>query len=461
MNEVHAFLLDVKSIVWSMPMLGFLVLVGVYFTFLLRGVLFRYIIHSFSFLKSQDSDQKSGDISPFQSVMTTMSSAVGTGSIVGVATALMVGGLGAIFWLWVTTFVLMAVKYAENLLAMKYRMQDSSGAMCGGPMYYIEKGLGIKSLACLFALFASFAAIGTGNLVQVNAIASAMDTLFFVNPWITGALMTVVTGYVLFGGIKSIGKFSGWIVPVKAITYLAVGFLALLLHIDQIPQALVSIFQSAFSGQAATGGFLGASITMAIQMGVARSVFCSEAGLGISSIATAAARTRSSVGQAIASMSATMLSTAIICTVTALVIAVTGVLGQVDASGHPLNGAQLIIAAFSKALIGGKYLVVLGLVLFAYTTTISWAYYGEKCFEYLFGVKSVSFYRVLYVALIIPGSIFTLDVVWCFADIMNGLMIIPNMLALLGLASVVKKETDLFAASEQEALAEPIVSTEG
>jgi len=454
MNEVLVFLEDVKAIVWSMPMLLFIVGVGLYFTLMLRGVLFRYLFRGFSLFGSQDKTEGGGDITPFQSVMTSMSSAVGTGSIVGVATALMAGGLGALFWLWVSCFLLMAVKYAESLLAVKYRKLDANGNMCGGPMYYIEQGLGYKPLAIAFALFASLAAIGTGNLVQVNSIAGAMHELFSISPWITGLILMFCTGYVLLGGIASIGKFSSWIVPFKALSYIAVGLVALLLHIDQIPHALVLIFKSAFTGQAATGGFLGASVMLAFQMGIARCVFCSEAGLGIASIATAAAKASSSGKQAMLSMSATMLSTSIICTITALVIAVTGVLGGVDAAGQTLNGASLIITAFSKAISGGKYLVVLGLVLFAYTTTISWAYYGEKCFEYLFGTKSIFFYRILYISLIIPGSIFALDVVWCFADIMNGLMVVPNMLALLSLAAVVKKETALFVESENALISE-------
>lgn len=455
MTDLLSILTTIKAWIWSPPLLVLLVGVGIYLTFLLKGVQFTYLFRAFKLIGRQEKEQGHGDISPFQSLMTSMSSAVGTGSIVGVATALTAGGLGAVFWLWVCSFILMAVKYAESLLAVSFRISDERGEMSGGPMYYIEKGLGWKWMATAFAIFASIAAIGTGNLVQVNSIADAVGNVFEVSPWVTGSILTIVTASVLFGGIKSIGWVSAWIVPFKALAYIIIGSFILLLHFDELPHAISTILSCAFTGQAATGGFLGATIMMAIQMGVARCVFCSEAGMGIASIASAAAKTNSSGRQAMMSMSATLMSTAVICTVTALVIAVTGVMGTVDETGQVLNGASLVIQAFSQAVHGGKYVVILGLILFAYTTIMAWAYYGEKCFEYLFGAKSVLIYRVVYVGLIIPGSLFALDIVWCFADIMNGLMVIPNMIALLALSSLVKKETNAFVASERaEYLAE-------
>ncbi|MBS0655876.1 MAG: alanine:cation symporter family protein, partial [Verrucomicrobia bacterium] len=385
-----------------------------------------------------------GSITPFQALMTSMASAVGTGSVVGVATALTIGGLGALFWLWVTTFISMAIKYAESLLAVKYRVVDSSGQVRGGPMQYIERGLGWKWLATLFAIFASIAVIGTGNLVQVNAIVGAVRYIFDVSPMAIGIVVTAITGCILFGGITSIARVSAWIVPVMALFYIFSGALVIVAHLDQLPAAIGVIFSSAFTGQATTGGILGSTAMMAVQMGVSRCVFCSEAGLGVSSIAAAAAKTSSSGRQAMLSMTGTLVSTAVICTITALVIAVSGCLGSVDQVGVPLNGVELAIAAFSSSLSFGKYVVVLGLILFAYTTIIAWAYYGEKCFEYLFGPKAVSYYRLLYVALILPGALFALESVWCFADIMNALMVIPNMIALLALSGVVQRETDLF-----------------
>jgi AGCS family alanine or glycine:cation symporter len=448
MNETVALLHSIKAILWGPPLLALLIGVGIYLTFVLKGVQFRYLFRSIKMIVSPEKSQAQGDISPFQSLMTSVASAVGTGSIVGVATALMAGGLGAVFWLWVCAFISMAVKYAESLLAVYYRTTDSRGEMCGGPMYYMERGLGWKWMASLFAIFASIAALGTGNLVQVNSIADAVKNVYGISPWMTGVVLTVITGFVLFGGIKSIGSFSAWVVPFKALAYASCGIVVLVINYQELPNAVSMIMTSAFSGQAACGAFLGSSVMMAIQMGVARSVFCSEAGLGIASIASAAAKTNSSGRQAMMSMTGTLVSTSIICTITALVIAVTGVMGTPDAQGNPLNGASLVIAAFSSALSSGKYVVVIGLMLFAYTTIIAWAYYGEKCFEYIFGPKSTKFYRFLYVGLILPGSLFALDMVWCFADIMNALMVIPNMIALLGLSGVIQKETKLFLESE-------------
>lgn len=448
MGELLSLLEGIKAAIWGPPLLALLIGAGIYLTLCLQGVQFRYLLKAFRLITTRDKEGSAGDISPFQSLMTSMASAVGTGSIVGVATALTAGGLGAVFWMWVTAFISMAIKYSESLLAVKYRVTDSRGEMCGGPMYYIERGLGWKWMATLFAIFASIAAIGTGNLVQVNSIADAVSNVYEVSPWITGSILTVITAIVLFGGIKSIGKLSAYIVPFKALAYIIIGVFVLALYYDELPNAFSLIFQCAFTGQAAMGGFLGSSMVMALQMGVSRCVFCSEAGLGIASIASAAAKTSSSGRQAMMSMTGTLVSTAIICTITALVIAVTGTLGTQDENGVTLNGASLVISAFSSAIAGGKYVVIVGLILFAYTTVVSWAYYGEKCFEYLFGAKSVTFYRVMYVGLIVPGSLFALDVVWCFADIMNALMVIPNMIALLALSGVIQSETRSFLQSE-------------
>lgn len=450
MSELLSLLYSIKTAIWGPPLLALLIGAGIYLTCCLHGVQFRYMFKALKLVFKRDKAGSVGDISPFQSLMTSMASAVGTGSIVGVATALTAGGLGAVFWMWVTAFISMAIKYAESVLAVKYRVTDERGEMCGGPMYYIERGLGWKWMAVLFAVFASIAAIGTGNLVQVNSIADAVNNVYEVSPWITGSILTVITAVVLFGGIKSIGKMSAVVVPFKALAYIFIGVFVLGIYFDELPNAFATIFKCAFTGQAAIGGFLGSSMVVALQMGVSRCVFCSEAGLGIASIASAAAKTSSSGRQAMMSMTGTLVSTAIICTITALVIAVTGTLGTQDDTGTVLNGASLVIHAFSSAIAGGKYVVIVGLILFAYTTVISWAYYGEKCFEYLFGAKSVIFYRLMYVGLIVPGSLFALDVVWCFADIMNALMVIPNMIALLALSGVIQKETRLFLESEGE-----------
>jgi alanine or glycine:cation symporter, AGCS family len=454
MQEPTSLIQVIKTIqasLWGAPLLCLLIGVGIYLTCLLRGVQFRYIFKAFGFISKKDgkSEGAQGDISPFQSLMTAMASAVGTGSIVGVSTAVCAGGLGAVFWMWITTMVSMAIKYGEALLAVKYRVVDEKGEMSGGPMYYIERGLGWKWLATLFAVFAAIAAIGTGNLVQINSIAEAVNGVFHIDALTTGIILTVVTAFVLLRGIKGIAFVSSVLVPVMAGFYIIAGCVVIAIFRDKLGEAVSLILTSAFTGQAACGGFLGSTIMMAMQSGVSRSVFSSEAGLGISSIAAAAAKTNSSGRQALLSMTATLLSTAVICTITALVIAVTGVIGSVDASGKLVNGASLAINAFSSAIYGGEYVVTMGLILFAYTTVIAWAYYGEKCFEYLFGVKSILYYRILYTALIIPGAIFTLELVWSFADIMNALMVIPNMIALFGLAKTIKNETNDFLLSEQ------------
>jgi alanine or glycine:cation symporter, AGCS family len=441
MNELKSLIQSVQSAIWGVPLLLLLIGVGIFLTCLLRGMQFRYLFRAFWMKDSQEKEKAQGDISSFQSLMTAMASAVGTGSIVGAATAITTGGLGAIFWMWVTTLVSMGIKYAEALLAVKYRVVDERGEMAGGPMQYIERGLGWKWMATLFAVFASIAALGTGNLVQINSIAGALGNVFDIDPLMTGIALAVLTAFVLLRGIKSIGFVSSILVPTMAVFYILAGVAVLVVFRSKVPEAIGLIFSSAFTGQAACGGFLGSTVMMAMQMGVARSVFSSEAGLGISSIAAAAARTQSSAKQALLSMSATLLSTAIICSITALTIAVSGVMGSVNELGQMVNGAPLAMAAFSSAIPGGEYVVMFGLVLFAYTTVIAWAYYGEKCFEYLFGARSIIAYRVIYIALVIPGAIFALETVWSFADIMNALMVIPNMIALLGLSGVIQKET--------------------
>ena len=347
MIELQSLVQTIQATIWGVPLLLLLIGVGIYLTCLLRGMQFRYLFSAF-FMKEpkEDLSEKEvekatvkGDISSFQSLMTAMASAVGTGSIVGAATAITAGGLGAIFWMWVTTLITMAIKYAEALLAVKYRVVDERGEMAGGPMQYIERGLGWKWMATLFAGFASIAAIGTGNLVQVNSIAQALGNVFAVDPFITGIVLAVVTAFVLLKGIRGIGFVSSILVPVMASFYILAGIVVLFFFSSKLPEAVSLIFSSAFTGQAACGGFIGSTVMMAMQSGVSRSVFSSEAGLGISSIAAAAARTKSSAKQALLSMSATLLSTAIICSITALTIAVTGVMAIVYVcTGHRIGG---------------------------------------------------------------------------------------------------------------------------
>jgi AGCS family alanine or glycine:cation symporter len=376
--------------------------------------------------------------------MTSLAGAIGTGTIVGIATAVAVGGLGSMFWMWVMAFLGMAIKYAESLLAVKYRTMDERGEMSGGPMQYIEKGLGWRWMAILFAVFGAIAAIGTGNLVQVNSIAEAVNSVWATDPWITGIVLAIATGLVIIGGVKSIGHVAGVLVPVMAVFYLGAGLVIIALNIDKLPEAFLLIINSAFSGQAAVGGFAGSTVMMAVQMGVSKSLFSNEAGLGISSMAAAAARTDSPGRQAMITMTGALISTVIVCSITGFVLAVTNVLGQTAGSGKILNGATMAIEAFNTTLPGGNYIVAIGLILFAFSTVIAWAYYGEKCFEYLFGEKSIYIYRMLYTMIVIPGAALKMEMVWNIADIMNGLMIIPNLIALLGLSGVIIAETKSF-----------------
>lgn len=313
----------------------------------------------------------------------------------------------------------------------------------GGPMQYIERGLGWKWLAALFAIFGAIAAIGTGNMVQVNSIASAVGETWGTNPWLTGVIVALLTGLVIMGGVKSIGHVAGVLVPIMAVFYIGGGLAIIAIHIDRVPEAFQLILQSAFQGQAAAGGFAGATVMMAIQTGAARSVFSNEAGLGISSMAAAAAKTDSPGRQAMITMTGALISTVIVCTITGLVMAVTGVIGTRGESGEVVNGAILAMRAF-QTFPGGMYIISIGLILFAFSTVIAWAYYGEKCCEYLFGIKSVNVYRLLYTLVIIPAAALKIEIAWSFADIMNGLMAIPNLIGVIALTGAIVSETSTF-----------------
>jgi len=444
MDQIDLYLEDIKNMVWGIPLLVLLIGTGVFLTFALKGVQFRYLWYAVKQVFTPQKGKVQGDISHFDALMTSLAGAIGTGTIVGVATAIAIGGLGSMFWMWITAFVGMATKYSESLLAVKYRQMDDNGEMMGGPMQYIEKGLGWKWMAMIFAAFGCFAAIGTGNLVQVNAISEASGIFWNLNPWMNGVIIAVLTGLVILGGVKSIGHVAGVLVPIMALFYIGAGLVIIIYNFDQVPQALADIMTSAFQGQAAFGGFAGASVMLAIQMGVARSVISNEAGLGISSIAAAAAKTDSPARQALITMTGALISTVIVCSITGLVLAVTGVHGKTLESGQAISGASMAIEAFNTTISGGAYIVAIGLILFAFSTVIAWGYYGEKCCEYLFGSSSIWIYRIIYTLVIIPGAALKMEVVWLIADILNGLMAIPNLIALVGLSSVIIAETNLF-----------------
>lgn len=443
MQNFEHWLVQIKDAVWGIPLLLFLIGTGAWLTWLLKGIQFRYLGYAFKQIFIKPADSK-GDINPYEALMTSLAGAIGTGSIVGVSTAVAIGGLGALFWMWVTAFFGMATKYAESLLAIKYREIDDRGEMIGGPMEYIQRGLGWKWMAILFAILGSIAAIGTGNLVQVNSIAEAINEVWSVDIWMTGIVLAIVTFMVIVGGVKSIGHVAGILVPFMALFYMVGGFIILGKHYTEIPHAFELIFKGAFNGAAAAGGIAGGSLLLVIQLGVSRSVFSNEAGLGISSIAAAAARTDSPGRQAMITMTGALISTMVICTITGLVLAVTGVIGMTGADGAILNGAPLAIKAFSSSLWGGDYIVTIGLILFAYSTVLAWAYYGEKCFEYLLGERSIIWYRIIYCLLIIPGTALKMETVWQLADITNGLMVIPNLIALIMLSKVIRDETASF-----------------
>lgn len=433
--------------IWGPPLLILLMGIGIYLTVALRGLQFRYLPYALRlvFFPKDSDNEGAGDISHFASLMTALAATIGIGNIAGVATAMTVGGFGALFWMWITALIGMAIKYAEAVLAIKYRTTDDRGEMCGGPMYFIQNGIGWKWLAGAFALFGAVGAFGGGNMLQANSVADVMQSMFSVNPWWTGIVVAALTGLTLLGGIQSIGKVASLLVPFMATFYILGAGAILLMHYDKIPEALSLILVSAFSGQAAVGGFLGAGILLAVQVGVSRGLMTSEAGLGTASIAAAAAKTDYPSRQALVSMTGCFLATIVMCSATGLVLAVTDVFGTLGANGKILNGASLTLAAFQSVFpVGGGYIVTIGLLLFAFTTLLGWAYYGEKCVEYLFGTAAVSWYRVLFTLIVIPGAVLELEVVWKISDVCNGMMAFPNLIGLCMLSGVVIAETKVF-----------------
>ena len=429
--------------VWQ-PLFVVLVGTGLYLTFKLRGLQFRRLFYSLKLAFTRHDDDSEGDISHFEALMTALAATIGIGNIAGVATAMAMGGVGALFWLWITALIGMATKYAEAILAIRYRILDDRGEMAGGPMYYIERGLGWKWLAASFAFFGGLTAFFTGNLVQSNSIAAAVENTFGINVWITGVILAVCTGLVLLGGIKSIGGVTSFLVPFMALFYILGSIVVLILRFDAIPAAFGRIFETAFTGQAAMGGFAGSTIMLAIQMGVARGVFSNESGLGSAPIAAAAAKTDLPGRQALISMTGAFLST-VVCTFTGLAIAVTNVIGVIGSDGKVLNGAPLTISAFNSALpfIGGL-IVVVGSILFGYSTIIGWAYYGEKCCEYLLGTKAVLIYRLIFTIIVLVGVAIPIEIVWSLADIANAFMALPNLIGIVALAGIVTYETQIF-----------------
>jgi len=436
----------VGNFIWGWPLIILLVGTGIWLTLLLKGLQFRKLWYAlYLALIKRKEEGSEGDISHFQALMTALSATVGTGNIAGVATAIAAGGPGALFWMWITGLVGMATKYAEAVLAVKYRVKDKYGTMSGGPMYYISRGLGWKWLGVAFALFAAIAAFGIGNMVQSNSVADAVNATFHVPYHITGLILMIATGMVTVGGIKSIGKVTGVLVPVMIIAYVSGALVILLLKIQLIPAALKLIIEQAFTPTAKMGGFLGSSVMLTMRMGIARGVFSNESGLGSAPIAAAAAQTKNPVSQALVSMTQTFIDTIVVCTMTGLVLILTGVWNSGD------TGAALTSTAFQQGLPGywGNLVVTLGLVLFAYSTLLGWSYYGEKSVEYLLGERAVKPYRWIFVFFVGIGAVLKLNLVWAMADVFNGLMALPNLIALIALSPIIASETKKYFNNKQ------------
>ncbi len=418
-------------------MLTLLLGTGLYLTILLKGMQFRALPLAFKLIFNKDHHHE-GDISHFAALMTALAATVGIGNIVGVATAITLGGPGAVFWMWMTGLVGMATKYAEAVLAVKYREKGPHG-MRGGPMYYLANGAGLPWLGTLFAIFTACAAFGIGNMTQANATAKIFEVTFHISPLTTGWVLMILTGLVILGGIRSIGRFTSFLVPFMIVGYVASALLVLAINIDRVPHAFSLIFYHAFNPAAATGGFAGATIAAAMRYGIARGVFSNESGLGSAPIAAAAARTNDPVKQALVSMTQTFIDTLVVCTMTALIIL------TANSWTQGVNASELTSASIAETLgESGRMIVAVATALFAYSTLIGWNYYGEKAVEYLFGPRAITAYRVLFTAAVIVGATTSLEFVWNFSDLANGLMAIPNLIGLLLLAKIVKAETDRF-----------------
>ncbi len=436
---MESILSAVDSFIWGPPLLILLSGTGLYLTLRLGFIQFRHLPRAFVYMFKRESGAgQAGDVSAFAALCTALSATIGTGNIVGVATAIKAGGPGALFWMWLVALLGMATKYAEGLLAVKYRVRDKNGFMAGGPMYYIENGLGIKWLAKLFAVFGVLVAFfGIGTFPQINAITHAMHDSFNVPIEASAAVMTVLVALIVLGGVKRIASVSTFIVPFMAILYVATSVVILMINADKVPAALALIVASAFNPEAALGGALGITVMKAIQSGVARGIFSNESGLGSAPIAAAAAHTKEPVRQGLISMTGTFLDTIIVCSMTGLVLVITGVWHA------EIEGAAATNAAFSLGLGTqfGATIVTVGLLFFAFTTILGWCYYGERCFVYLFDIRGIKIYRSIFILLVACGAFLKLDLIWILADIVNGLMAFPNLIALIGLRKVIVEET--------------------
>lgn len=454
--DILAVLDKVNGVLWGTPSLVLLFGTGLLLTFMLRGLQFRRLLYAFKlgFTKEGQAGAKDeGDVSNFKALMTALAATIGNGNIAGVATAVTIGGPGAIFWMWIVGLLGMATKYSEALLAMKYRVKNANGEYSSGPMYYVERGLGkkFKWLAIAFAFFGAFAALGIGNSVQSNTIAGVMENSFGINNITTGIILAVLATLIIFGGLQRISTVAGFFVPVMAVLYIGGALIILMVNYDQIIPAFGLIFKYAFNPVAATGGFVGVLVSEAIRNGVARGIFSNEAGLGTAALIAGNAKTDHPVKQALVAMTGTFIVTIIVCTMTGLVLVISGfwdptgglLSGVVHEAG--LEGGALTGAAFASVLgTAGEYIVAFSVIFFGFSTIVGWYVYGEKCFEYLVGTKGILAYRAVYIFACGIGAVASLTTVWAFADMANALMMIPNLIALILLSKVVVNETNDF-----------------
>ena len=433
MEAIERLLARMSDVVWGPPLLILLVGTHVFLTVRLRFIQ-RYLGQAIriSFSRQREGE---GDVSQFGALTTALAATIGTGNIVGVATAVAAGGPGAVLWMWLTGVFGIATKYAEALLAVKYRITTPQGLMAGGPMYVLERGMKARWLGVVFAALTSVAAFGIGCMVQANSISALVHEGFGVSPWISGAIMTALTAVVILGGIQTIASVCEKLVPFMAVFYVLGCLIILAMHAAEIPATLALIGSSAFSGQAAMGGFAGAGMKEAIRYGVARGLFSNESGLGSAPIVAAAAQTKNPVRQALVSSTGTFWDTVVVCAMTGLVVV------QSHDWTRGFNGAALTRAAFTDLPVVGPIVLTVGLLTFVFSTILGWSYYGEKAAEYLFGSRVIVPYRWLWVAAVMVGSVASLPAVWSFADVANGLMAVPNLVSLLALNGVVVEQT--------------------
>ncbi|MGI6407360.1 MAG: alanine/glycine:cation symporter family protein [Thiopseudomonas sp.] len=461
MDTLVNLLNTINGVVWGPPMLILILGVGLFLSVGLKmmpilriGTGFRLMLKG---AKARKGEENAGEIPPFQALMTALSATVGTGNIAGVATAIFLGGPGALFWMWMSALVGMGTKFSEAVLAVRFREVDEQGNHTGGPMYYIKNGLGPRWawLGSVFALFGCVAAFGAGNTVQANSIADVLQADFNVPAWLTGLILMVLVGLVLIGGVRRIGRVAAALVPAMIIFYLVAGVGALLLNAAAVPGAIIMVVESAFTPVAAQGGFAGAAVWAAIRFGVARGIFSNEAGLGTAPIAHASAQTKEPVRQGLIAMLGTFIDTIIICSITGLTIVISGVW----TSG--ISGAALTSAAFTSSIpVLGEYVVPIALAIFAFTTVLGWSYYGERCAEFLFGIRVIRLYRAIWVMVLPVGAVVSLELVWLMADTLNALMALPNLIALVLLSPVVfRLAREYFARQKEGAVPKLTVET--